>query len=60
MFIGGADVEVEMPVLWPHDAESWLIEKDPNDGKDWGQEDKGTTEDEMIGWHHWLNGHEFE
>ena len=48
------------PILWPPDAKSWLIWKDPDAGKDWGQEEKGTTEDEMVGWHHWLNRHEFE
>ena len=47
-------------VLWPPFAKSWLIGKDPDAGKDWGQEEKGTTEDEMVGWNHWLNGHEFE
>ena len=46
--------------LWPPDAKSWLIGKDPDAGRDWGQEEKGMTEDEMAGWHHWLNGHEFE
>ena len=45
---------------WPPHAKSWLIGKDPDAGRDWGQEEKGTTEDEMVGWHHWLNGHEFE
>ena len=59
VFIGRTDVEAETPILWPPDAESWLIWKDPDAGKDWGQEEKGTTEDEMVGWHHWLNGHEF-
>jgi len=54
------DVEAETPLLWPPDAKSWLIWKDPHAGKDWGQEEKGMTEDEMVGWHHWLNGHEFE
>ena len=54
------DVEAETPIIWPPDAKSWLIGKDPDAGKDWGQEEKGTTEDEIIGWHHWLNGHEFE
>ena len=54
------DAEVEAPILWPPDAKSQLIGKDPDAGKDWGQEEKGTTEDEMVGWHHWLNGHEFE
>ena len=58
VFIGGTDIEAETPKLWPPDAESWLIWKDPDAGKDWGQE-KGTTEDEMIGWHHWHNGHGF-
>ena len=58
MFVGKTDVEAETPILWPPDAASWLIWKDPDAGKDWGQE-KGTTEDEMVGWHPWLNGHEF-
>ena len=60
VFIGGTDVEAETPVLWPPDVKSWLIGKDPDAGKDWGQEENGTTEDEMVGWHHWLDGHEFE
>ena len=55
-----ADVEAGTPILWPPNVKSWLIGKDPDAGKDWGQEEKGTTEDEMVGWHHWLNGHEFE
>ena len=59
VFIGRADAEAETPVLWPPDAKSWLIGKDPDAGRDWGQEEKGTTEDEMAGWHHWLNGHGF-
>ena len=59
IFIGRTDVEVETPILWPPDVKSWLIWKDPDVGKDWGQEEKGTTEDEMVGWHHWLNGHGF-
>ena len=59
VFIGMTDVEAETPILWPPDVTSWLIEKDPDAGKDWGQEEKGTTEDEMVGWHHWLNGHGF-
>ena len=59
VFIGRTDVEVEAPVLWPPDAKSWLIWKDPDAGKDWGQEGKGMTEDEMVGWHHRLNGHGF-
>ena len=60
VFIGGTVVEAETPILWPPDAESWLIWKDPEAGKDWGQEEKGTTEDEMVGWHHRHNGHGFE
>ena len=60
IFIGRTDAEVETPILWPPDAKNWLIWKDPDAGKDWGQEEKGTIEDEMIRWHHWLNGHEFE
>ena len=58
MFIGRTDVEAETPVLWPPDAKNGLIGKDPDAGKDWRQEEKETT-DEMVGWHHWLNGHEF-
>ena len=57
VFIGRTDVEAETPILWPPDAKSWLIWKDPDAGKDWGQEEKGMTEDEMAGWHHCLNGH---
>ena len=53
------DVEAEIPILWPPNAKSWLIWKDPDAGKDLGQEEQGTTEDEMVGWHHWLNGHGF-
>ena len=60
MFIGRTDAEAAAPVLWPPDAKSWLIGRDPDAGKDWGQEEKGTTEDEMVGWHHWLNGQKFE
>ena len=60
IFIGRTDAEAEAPILWPPDAKSWLTGKAPNAGKDWGQEVKGATEDEMVGWHHWLNGHEFE
>ena len=59
VFIGRTDIEAETPILWPPDVKSWLILEDPDAGKDWGQEEKGTTEDEMVGWHHWLNGHEF-
>ena len=57
VFIGRT--EAETPILWPPDAKSWLIWKDPDAGKDWGQEEKEMTEDEMVGWHHRLNGHEF-
>ena len=60
VFIGSTDVEAETPILWPPDAKSWLIWKDPDAGNDWGQEEKGMTEVEMIGWHHRVNGHEFE
>ena len=59
VFIGRTDVEVEAPILWSPDAKSWLIGKDPDAGKDWGQEEKGTIEDKMVGWHHCLNGHRF-
>ena len=59
VFIGRTDVEAETPILWPPDAKSWLIWEDPDAGKDWGQVEKGTTEDEMVGWHHRLNGHGF-
>ena len=60
IFTGRTEAEAEAPKLWLPDAKNWLIEKDPDNGKDWGQEDKGTTEDEPIGWHHWLDGYEFE
>ena len=60
LFIGKTDAEAEAPILWPPDAKNGLIGKDPDAGKDWRQEEKGTTEDEMVGWHHGLNGHEFE
>ena len=60
MFIGRTDVEAETPILWLPDGKSWLIWKDPDSGKDWGQEEKEMTEDEMVGWHHWLNAHEFQ
>ena len=60
IFIGRTDAEAETPILWPPDAKNWLIEKDPDAGKDWRQEEKGTTEDEMVGWHHPVDGHEFE
>ena len=59
VFIGRTDVEAETPILWPPDVKSWLIWKDPDAGKDWGQEEKGMTEDEMVKWHHQLNGHGF-
>ena len=59
VFFGRTDVEAETPVLWPPDAKNWLIWKDPDVGKDWRQEEKGTTEDEMVGWHHRLMGREF-
>ena len=59
VFIGRIDVEAETPVLWPPDAESWLIWKDSDAGKDWSREKKGTTEDEMVGCHHSLNRHDF-
>ena len=60
VFIGRTEVEAETLILWPPDAKSWLIWKDLNVGKDWRWEEKGMTEDEMVGWHHQLNGHEFE
>ena len=60
VFIGRTDAEAEIPVLWPPHAKSWLIEKDPDAGRDWGQEEKGRTENEMAEWHHRLDGHEFE
>ena len=60
VFIGRTDVEAETPILWPPHAKSWLIGKDPDAGRDWGQEEKGMTEDEMAGWHHRLDGHESE
>ena len=59
VFIGRTDAKAETPVLWPPDSNSWLIWKDPDAGKDWGQEEKGMTEDEMVGWHHQLNRHGF-
>ena len=58
--IVSSDAEAETPVLWPPHAKSWLIGKDSDAGRDWGQEEKGMTEDEMAGWHHGLDGHEFE
>ena len=59
VFIGRTDVEAETPIIWPPDAKSWLIGKDPDAGKDWRREEKGTTEDEMVGWHQQLDGHGF-
>ena len=60
VIIGRTDVEAETPILWPPDAKSWLIWKDSDAGKDWRQEEKGMTKDEIVEWHHWLNGDEFE
>ena len=60
IFTGRPDAEAETPILWLPDVKSQLIKKDPDAGKDWGQEEKGVTEDEMVEWHHWLNGQEFE
>ena len=60
IFIGKTDAEAETPILWTPDAKNWLLGKDPDAGKDWRQEEKGMTEDEMVGWHRWLDGHEFE
>ena len=59
-YFGRNDAKAETPVLWPPHVKSWLIGKDSDAGRDWGQEEKGTTEDEMAGWHHWLDGSEFE
>ena len=60
IFLGRTDAETEAPILWPPDAKNWLTEKDPDAGEDWRQEEKGMTEDEMVGWHHRLDGHKFE
>ena len=60
IFIGRTDAEAEAPILWPPDMKNWLVRKDPEAGKDWRQEEEETTEDEMVGWHHWLDGPEFE
>ena len=60
IFLGRTDAEVKTPILWPRDAKNWLFRKDPDAEKDWRQEEKGTTEDEMVGWHHWLNEHQLE
>ena len=59
-FTGRTDAKAVAPILWPPDVKNWLIERDPDAGKDWRQEEKGVTEDEMVGWHHWLNGREFD
>ena len=59
IFIERTDAEAGTPTFWPPDAKNWLIGKDPDAGKYWRWEEKGTTEDEIVGWHHWLNGHEF-
>ena len=60
IFIGRTDAEAETPIIWPPDAKNWLTISDPDAGKDWRQDENGSTEDEMFGWHYWLNGHEFE
>ena len=60
IFVGRTDAEAEIPTLWPLDVKNWFFGKDPDAGKDWRWEEKGTTEDEMVGWHHRLDGHEFE
>ena len=60
LFTGRTDAEAETPIVWPPDGKNWLTGKDPDAGKDWRQEEKGMTEDETVGWHHWLNGHKFE
>ena len=60
IFTGRTDAEAEAPILWPSIAKNWLIGKDPDAGNNWRQEEKGTTEDKMVGWHYWLDGHEFE
>ena len=60
IFTGKTDAKVEAPILWPPNVKSWLVRKDPDAGKDWRKEEKGMTEDEMVGWHHWLEGRKFE
>ena len=60
VFIGRTDAEAQTPILWPPHVKSWLIGKDPDGGRNWGQEEKGSTENEMAEWHHWLDRHEFE
>ena len=59
-FTARADTEAEAPILWPPDVRSWLVGKDLDAEKDWGQDEKGSTEDEMVGWHHWFSGHKSE
>ena len=60
IFIGSVNAEAEAPILWPPNGKNWLLRKDPDAGEDWRQEEKGMTEDKMVGWHHQLNGHEFQ
>ena len=60
ILIGRTGVEAKTPIIWPPDVKNWLIGKDPHAGKDWGQKEKGTTEDAIVGWHHWFNEHEFK
>ena len=60
IFTGRTDAQAEAPLLWPPDVKNWLIRKDSDAGKDWSQEEKGMTEDEMVGWRHWFDGREFE
>ena len=60
IFIGRTDAETEAPIVWPSDVKNWLFGKDPDPGKDWGQEEKGILKDEIVGWHHRLDGHEFQ
>ena len=60
IFIGRTDAEAKAPIIWPPDAKNWLTGKDPDTGENWRQKKEGMTEDEMVGWHHWLDGHEFE
>ena len=60
IFTGRTDAEAEATIIWPPHARNWLLGKDPDAGKDWGQKEKGTIEDKLVGWHHWLNGHKFE
>ena len=60
IFTGRTDAEADAPILWPPDVKNWLVRKDRDTGKDWRQEEKGTTEGKTVGWHHWLKGHEFK